>query len=353
MEASIDAELKEPLVLPPPFENAALAVEIATSGAGVLASLVRPTGQFIYAYEPAAPDIQSPKYNALRHAGSAWSMFDVARHLGPLPSVVTAASAAVQFMKAYLLKPFGGTGALCMVDGERVKLGGAGLAMLALLDHYHFTQDDSSLQAAKALAEYIALERLPNGDFVHSRRYPTLKTRPFHSDYYVGEVLFGLARLHTVTNDARWLDLASDSAYRLSSVGYGIREQSHWMLYALAELNSAAPHRRWMRYAGRIAEDIIKNPAYRETQRSTPAACRSEGLLAYARMLGGDAPATGTALESVLATVRQDLALQLKHRLPDGAFMCGGGKETVRIDYIQHNISAFMAYHRFETRAAL
>jgi hypothetical protein len=123
------------------------------------------------------------------------------------------------------------------------------------------------------------------------------------------------------------------------------------MLYALTELNLAAPHRRWVRHAGRIAEEIIKNPAYRETRLSTAVACRSEGLLAYARMRAGAARAMGPDLESVLATVRQDLALQLEYRLPDGAFMCGGGIETVQIDIIQHNISAFMAYHQVETTA--
>ena len=46
--------------------------------------------------------------------------------------------------------------------------------------------------------------------------------------------------------------------------------------------------------------------------------------------------------------MRENLALQLGYRTADGAFIRGGGDDRhfeVRIDYIQHNVSAFLHYH--------
>ncbi|HKQ93962.1 MAG TPA: hypothetical protein VJS40_00020, partial [Aestuariivirgaceae bacterium] len=45
--------------------------------------------------------------------------------------------------------------------------------------------------------------------------------------------------------------------------------------------------------------------------------------------------------------VRENLRLQMESRAPGGAFIRGGGSDEVRIDYIQHNISSFLAFSRF------
>jgi hypothetical protein len=197
------------------------------------------------------------------------------------------------------------------------------------------------------LADYIVAERLPNGDFIHSRVYPSLEVRPFKSGYYVGEVIFALARLYAVTGEDRLINIAADSAQRLGATGYGVKEHSHWMMYALAELQKAEPQKRWLRHAGKIAACIVKQPAYREDGNSAGLACRSEGLMAYAGMLDMSGATSGPGRAAVLDTVRQNLALQLLFRLPNGAFMAGRGQTQVRIDNIQHNISSFLAYSKF------
>ena len=97
----------------------------------------------------------------------------------------------------------------------------------------------------------------------------------------------------------------------------------------------------------RIVQHIIEYPAYRDRKQSTPTACRSEGILAFLRMARrADIAADSAFRERCLMEVEENLRRQLLFRRPDGAFIQGEGKNRVRIDYIQHNLSSFLDYHR-------
>ena len=53
-----------------------------------------------------------------------------------------------------------------------------------------------------------------------------------------------------------------------------------------------------------------------------------------------------------MAAVAQNLAEQRRFRQDDGSFIRGGGDKRnyeVRIDYIQHNIAAFLDYYLLVT----
>jgi hypothetical protein len=333
-----------------PIVSANTAAQVAAQGARSLARLVLPDGRFIYRYRAAEQPKAGRKYNVLRHCGTAWSMLDVARQLGSLEDVATSAKHAVHHMIENFLFPYGREGALCVVDDGKIKLGGNGLALLALAELFELTRDEELINVGQRLARYIVSEQRPDGDFVHSRDFRTGKERDFRSDYYTGEALFGLLRLHEVTGEKRWLQTAVSSEAVLHQSGYGVSAQSHWMLYALERLYLASRSEIYLEHARRIAEHVLLFPDYRKQNRSTPIACRSEGLLAYIRMLhraGPDAMASQDA-GACLREVRKNLSLQMQFRTAAGEFIRGGGSDEVRIDYIQHNISSFLAYGRLQ-----
>jgi hypothetical protein len=264
-----------------------------------------------------------------------------------LPQVSQAAERAIQHMIQSFLLPYGETDMLCVVDCGKIKLGGNGLALLALAELLEARWDAELARVAQRLGRYIVSEQLEDGDFVHSRVYKTNRVRDFRSDYYTGEALFGLLRLHEVTGEKEWLDCALSSETQLFQRNYGVFSQSHWMLYALEKLHHLSGAEMCLEHARQIAEHILMFPDYRKDKRSTPIACRSEGLLAYIRMVerSGGRKISPDA-ESCLREVRRNLSLQLQFKTPTGAFIRGGGSDEIRIDYIQHNISSFLAYHR-------
>lgn len=333
--------------------TSANAAKIARQGALMLSRLVLDNGRFIYRYRAGETPRPGRKYNILRHCGSAWSMLDVARRLGDMDEVVEKAALAVSYLVTDSLMPIGDD-ALCAVDDGTVKLGGNGLALLALSELYEMRPHDELLDTARRLGRYIVSEQREDGDFVHSRVYRTLREREFRSDYYTGEALFGLLRLYEVTGEKQWLDCVVRSEQELMKRDYGVTVQSHWMLYALDRLHAARPLDQFAEHARRIAEHMLYFPNYRRDGRSTPIACRSEGLLAYVRLVTrmGRAEVSPT-VDFVTQEVRRNLKLQHECRTSTGAFIRGGGSDEVRIDYVQHNISSYLAFSRLVSTGAV
>jgi hypothetical protein len=325
------------------FDYHASALKIARTGARRLAKLVQADGRFIYRYIP-EKNLVANQYNALRHCGAVWSMFDVMRMTGADPRVHEAGLRASRYMLDEFVKPLG-RHRMAVVEAEKIKLGGSGLALLALYELNRAAPDAQLVDTARALGRYILDQRTPDGDLMHGRIYPSGELYPFRSDYYTGEALFGLLRLHQMTGEALWREAALELIGALGARDYGVAEQSHWMLYTLDLADELAPNPAIRRYAARIAADIVSNRAYMARAESTPIACRSEALLAYMRLL---LRTPGEGLNPDLAecdkVLRSCLSAQVQFFRRDGSFVRGFNKPDVRIDYIQHNISAFAAF---------
>jgi hypothetical protein len=247
------------------------------------------------------------------------------------------------------LRFFRSVGNPVLVEDNSIKLGGNALGVLALVALHRATGTVLALDLARGLAGSMLDERHDDGDFVHKRFFRSGRASDFRSEYYTGEALLALCELGTATGEARWREAAAAVADRLGPRDYGVEQHSHWMLYALDHLHETTGAERYYRHAARIARHIVEHPDYRSWGRSTPIACRSEGLLAFLRLLERRAAVEDLALrQDCLNTVRENLALQAGFRTPAGGFVRGGGDSRgreVRIDYIQHNISAFLHYH--------
>jgi len=326
-------------------------VQVAIEGAQCMARLVDRRGKFLYRYDP---DTRAPAkgYNILRHCGSIWAMTEVANSVGPLPEVVEAARRAVDWLIDKHIRPYRSTVTQCVVAADNVKLGGNGLAILALLELAKATGTDEHIGLARELAGYVLLQQRPDGDFHHKRRFSTDELLKFRSDYYTGEALFGLLRLSAVTGEGRWVEASETSEQLLARQDYGVPQQSHWMLYALEQLHALRPNALYRNHARAIADNIVQLPGYRAEGRSTPIACRSEGLLAFIRLCTAipadeaERPAFDRAAMASRETVHDNLELQLTYRHPEGSFLHSRERNQVQIDYIQHNISSFLGYGR-------
>jgi hypothetical protein len=274
-------------------------------------------------------------------------MADAASEIRSPAKLSSACRLALDYLFREFLRHTGASDTQCVVEKNMVKLGGNGLAILAILACHKLSPDQSLLSAAGGLGRYIVGQMRPDRDFHHKRSFPDGKLQEFRSGYYTGEALFALASLYETTGEREWLDKALGSEFALAGCGYGIEEQSHWCLYAIDKLHQFEPLPELYEHGRRIVEHIIEYPAYRDRKQSTPTACRSEGMLAFLRMASRvDIAGDRAFRERCLAEVEENLRLQLQFRRPDGAFVQGEGKSLVRIDFIQHNLSSFLDYHR-------
>jgi len=328
-------------------------LDIALSGATYLAHLVDRDGRFKYRFDPVSGTV-ADGYNVLRHCGAVWAMLEASEYSDQRKEILAASGRAVTYLLNEFMKFSPDYRYACIVENNSIKLGGNALAILAILSVYRATGDDILKMLAESLGKYILKDLKPDGDFVHKRYMASGKISDFKSMYYTGEALLALLDLFEATGNELWLDAAIHSENMLLPQDYGVKEQSHWMLYALELLCQHRWDENHARHAGKIAKHILDFPEYRSWGRSTPTACRSEGLLAFVRLL--DQGKCGHELASLrnacVDTIDFNLDEQLRFRLNTGAFIRGGEdhrKNEVRIDYIQHNISAFFHRHRPET----
>ncbi len=161
---------------------------------------------------------------------------------------------------------------------------------------------------------------------------------PFRSGYYTGEALFGLF----VTGCTDPTLLATAEA--LIAGRHGVAEQSHWMAYAACEAagRGLISEARITGYITDLITGIIEQDSYRNRGQSTPIACRTEALTRFVALCdqwpGRFTPALRA---SALRVADENLGLQLGWH-DAGQFWKGGSDQTVQIDYIQHNATAFL-----------
>jgi hypothetical protein len=308
----------------------------AMRGAFRLAQLVGSKGEFLYRYDMIGRPLRG--YNALRHAGCVWAMM----HVGGQATRSAARRASAWLIKHY--RCTNGNG-LALVHRDRIKAGGNALAILAHLE----LGTPKDMRIARGLANHLLSLQREDGDY-HHKLSTNGAIDDFRSDYYTGEVMFALARFAAAAKAPPYLASAMRAERMLGPQGYGVAEQSHWMLYALEALHKSlhlAPdqgvsHRDLEEHACKIVEGILDNPDYRARNQSTPTACRSEGLLAGWRLLRSaeEAERFAKLRDRILVEVKANLRQQLRYQAADGAFVNGENDFSIRIDYIQHNISS-------------
>lgn len=327
-------------------------LDIATSGATYLAQLVDKDGRFKYRFDPVSGNV-AEGYNVLRHCGAMWAMLEAGEFSDKKNDILASSKRAVTYLLNEFMRFSPDYRHACIAEDNSIKLGGNALALLALLSVYRATGDDILKTVAESLGKYILKDLKPDGDFVHKRYLTSGKISDFKSMYYTGEALLALLHLFETSGNEVWLDAVIRSENVLAPRDYGVQEQSHWMLYALELLCSYRWNETYAHHAAKIARHILDFPEYRSWGRSTPTACRSEGLLAFVRLLDqGMCSNELTDMKSrCMEAIDLNLDEQLRFRLDSGAFVRGGEdhrKTEVRIDYIQHNISAFLYRHQLE-----
>ncbi len=346
-------------------------LEAARMGGDYLTHAVDEDGRFVYAYFPTTDQVTTG-YNIVRHAGTLYSMVELYAQTGD-PELLAALERAL----GYLIRatqpcpgPSTGVETRCLVERDEVKLGGNALAVVALVEYVTVTGDETYLPETLELAAWIKDAQQDDGSMVHKIVVSTGEITAFESQYYPGEAILGMTRLHRYTGDEQWLDVAEAAAQFLilvrdADVPTERLNHDHWLLYGLNDLYRQRTEQMYLDHAVRITDAILMlqrqaNPSYPDwlgsyynPPRSTPTATRSEGLCAAYKLLrdyGLDEQADRIRTAMDLGVRFQ---LQTQFRPPSalyvqdpvrvqGGFHASLTDFTIRNDYVQHNISALL-----------
>jgi hypothetical protein len=346
-----------------------LLLEAAALGGAYLARSVDGQGRFVYLYD-AARDHRSEEYNVLRHAGAVYAMlelYEVTRD----QALLEAAARALDYLVAQIrpctldLRSYH-----CVVENDEIKVGGQGLALLALSTYAGITGSKKHLGVMQGLAGWLARLQEPNGNFrAHKVMFRSGALTSVQSLYYPGEVIYGLTALYEIDQSPRWLAVARRVArYVVEVRDRGLATEQlpndHWLLYGIDRLYRRRKDPTLLDHAMKVAAAIAgaqnRDPpfpdwlgSYYVPPRSTPAATRSEGMVAAYRLAEDfvGAPRAAEILANILRATRFQLATQIREenlmylRNPGralGGFRGAFDNYEIRIDYVQHNISALL-----------
>lgn len=334
------------------------------------------TGRFTYRYE-AHKDTNGPSYNMLRHAGTAYSMFQTYRLTGD-EEVFAAASRAMTYFRARMMEDKGLPGVWFILDPggkrKRAKLGGAGLGLLAFVEMEKARPGSSDYEAMFGLARHIERSQLPHGEFESFWNWDGKERTDRKSTFYPGEAILGLVRLHQLTGQARWLDVAERGADYLVNERFkalGLRvyvPPDAWLLQALEELDRERPAKHRQRYAFSVSNSIARHKLMDpETAppdllggdvgglQSLPLAANSgsygEALTAGARLekrvRPGETTHQGYAATNLTMQFRNQFTEANDWFLPNPARAHGGFRfrpndHEIGNDVVQHNISGLV-----------
>ena len=337
----------------------------ARSGGDYLVRMQKADGSFHYSYNAAEDQFETRRYNIVRHAGTALSLFDL---YGATDDVRYRESArlAVKFLKTRFHRGRRGNSVYVLDYDGKAKLGANGLALAALAKQIELDPKTADRQDAARLANLILAMQREDGSFITRYRLRPDDPEGIESLYYPGEAILGLVRLFKSKGDNRLLDSARRGADFLiaSQRTLNVLPPDAWLMQALEALYNVGHEWRYAAHTIALAEAMIAEqytvndpPGYSGgfgpgPPRSTPAASRAEGLVSAYRVARstGDARASKIA-DALKACASFQLAQQFTGRnnasLPNprraaGGFFEGPASMRIRIDFVQHNISSLL-----------
>ena len=340
-----------------PLVGADYVQDLILNASAFLESQVKEDGSFIYGWYPRF-DNEIESYNIVRHASTLWSLICRYRMV-PDDALAEKIERTIDYMLTQVRYDESGRAYLYEAKVDEIKLGGCGMAVVALTEYMDAFQNDKYTDVCRALGEGIlsmmdqqagTYYHVLNGDFTRKEEERTV--------YYDGEATFALCRLYSLTGEERWLQAARAAVDHFIRADY-TQYRDHWVAYAMNEITKHIPDNpEYYAFALENAQKNLEEIAQRDTTYHTYLELLMATFQVYDRMLANGGSAEGFDLRSFLAAIYTRADRQLDgYFFPEYAmytanpqrvldtFMVRHDGYRVRIDDVQHNIGGYYLYY--------
>ena len=339
-------------------------------------------GRFVYeASVDTNKKYGSVRYNALRHAGTLYSMYLCEKYLNNNSLQQKRYLASEYFVKKYVKEVLPNMYAVVSdmkeekLDSRQAKLGGTGLALIGLSNLYPEGKID--LKILRGLGDFAIYMQKPDGSFYSKFLVDTRqKDENFVSLYYPGEVCLGLLYLNEVDPQKKWVLTAKRALLYLADSRKDKGKKvpfDHWAMLATRKLfetpdNSLTAGEKLLlqKHAEQMANSILDNQivdsgynfrgGFVENVRLCSIGTIMEGLVAIyyctddknlkARVL--NALNLGTDFLSRYQVKEGEM----RGGIPTSAYWrlsnASESSKVIRIDNVQHVLSAWITYLQIE-----
>lgn len=336
------------------------------------------SGKYVYRSNTDVQTRYSDKqYSSLRHAGTLYSMYLCETLLGNTAIQNKRFAASEYFIKNYVKrvnsdmygvvsKPFEEAPVLLATSG------GTGLGLIALSNLLE--ENRISKTILQKMGNFLLFMQNEFGDFWPSYEFGTKTRSKLHAArYYPGEACLGLLYLYDTDKDEKWLNAAKKGILRLAELGAAIPAEKlkfdHWGLLAIQKLYSLPEIELTTAQKLLISAYLEKNSLLVIENQNLDSDAENYGSYKSIRSLCGNATimegliaAYHTVPSNVLKTrilnsVSAGIEFLAKYQVKDGSreggipgtykwnnFDAVKSDKEIRIDNVQHALSAFAAY---------
>lgn len=375
-EENDDAAILDGTATPDADALAGLARGRVELAAGWLASALRPTGVFYYIYDPVKDEYETEQYNEVRHAGTTYALFQAYGLLGDESVFATADAAASYIRKSTVPVRNAGRAYLDIQNGD-TSLGGQGLALVALTERRRVTRQTDADNLIHAMGDFLLwmeMEEHPGRYYNSYKHRGGVRLETPDVVYYPGEALLALTRLAEQFPDGPYLDAANRAAKFLVYERDGdipktgkIPRHDHWLTIALSELYRLNDDEGYATVAYLQADAMIASQYTAKDDdpdkiggtrsdgpiSNTSTATKGEAIVAawgLAKFKGED-----EAVKRFELGAQRNAQFQMRVQYtaentknfdrPDltiGGWAAAIDDPTIRIDYVQHNMSVLI-----------
>jgi len=357
--------------------------------ADYLCSQIKKEGQFVYRINLNNKVRVKPRYNILRHAGTIYAL-GTYNEVYPSQIAEEVILQAGDFLRQQIEPVPDHLGCSAIWSHRKIhhrnrakaaKLGGTGLGLVALLTEERLRPGATDPKILCELGNFLLLMQQPDGGF-YSKYVPSKGGfDDWVSLYYPGEAALGLVMLYEHDPNPKWLASASGAMEFLARTREGDKEvpADHWALLATSRLLSHIDnqvqrelHERLIGHTIQICNSILRSQqpllndpiragSFDDQGRTTPCATRMEGLQAALSYL----PVEQAFLRKrIKESCDLGINFLLRAQIVQGYAMGGFPRSIfgnppfadqvaskkdrrwpeIRIDYVQHALSALLQY---------
>lgn len=325
-----------------------------------LTAQMKADGSFIYGMYPRF-DNEIENYNIVRHAAAIWSM--VCRYrMTEDEELAGQTELAIDFLLKNVKYADSETAYLYEEKDDEIKLGGLGLAVIAMTEYMDARQTDRYQDVCIKLGNGIlTMMDQANGTYYHVLNGDYSRKEEFRTVYYDGEATFGLCQLYELTGDEKWLDAAKAAVEHFIEADYW-QYKDHWVAYSMNAITKHVDDPRYYDFALECAQRNMKEINERDTTYHTYLELLMATFELYDRMITDEIETsyleefdTEYFLETIYTRANRMLngyfypeyAMYMANpQRVLGTFMVRHDGYRIRIDDVQHNIGGYFKYYQ-------
>ena len=218
-------------------------------------SILREDGSFYYGFKPVTAKVLN-SYNNIRHAGAVWNLILQYKITGDKDTINTI-DKSVEYMLSQCIYKDSKTAFLIDIPSNELKLGGNGIAVLALCEYMDAMGTDKYMSEMKALANGILYMQNESGGFNHVYNMDFTLKEPYRIIFFDGEAMFALAKAYGATGSKKYLNACERSAEYFIANNYE-EQHSHWISYGFNELTKYVPKEEYLSFGLKNVDEYTK-----------------------------------------------------------------------------------------------